>query len=194
MHSLALDGVGDANRAGLRDGRVGDERRLELGRADPLAGDVERVVRATMQKPLAVLLVRRPVAMRPDAVVAIPVRLEVAIGCIPQATRHARPGAADHELADRIDERVALGVEHIDVHARDWAAQRAGSHRQRHIAAENDRADFCAAGNIDDRDAAVAHDTEQPRVRLGIPRLTCRAEGAQCREVDRTRQLITVAL
>ena len=83
VHGLALDGVGDTNRAGLRDGRVGDESRLELGRADSFAGDVERVVRAAMQKPFAVLLVRRPVSVGPEAVVAIPIRLEVAVGGVP---------------------------------------------------------------------------------------------------------------
>ena len=43
-----------------------DRRRLELRRADALARDVERVVGAAVQEPVAVLVDRRPVAVRPD--------------------------------------------------------------------------------------------------------------------------------
>ena len=44
-----------------------DRGRLELGRPDPLAGDVERVVGAPVQEPVAVLVDRGPVAVHPDA-------------------------------------------------------------------------------------------------------------------------------
>src|SRR4051812_40103112 len=43
---LALDLVRDADRRGLTHGRMADRGRLELGRTDALAGDVQRVVGA----------------------------------------------------------------------------------------------------------------------------------------------------
>ena len=64
---LALHLVRHADRRGLAHGRVRDGGRLELGRADPLAGDVERVVGAPVQEPEPVLVDRGPVAVRPDA-------------------------------------------------------------------------------------------------------------------------------
>src|ERR1700712_2243953 len=75
-HDLALDVVGHADGAGLGHGRVADERRLVLGRPDALAGDVQRVVGAAVQEPVAVLVDRRPVAVRPDPGEAAPVGLE----------------------------------------------------------------------------------------------------------------------
>ena len=61
---LALHLVRHADRRGLGHRRVRDRRRLELGRADPLARDVERVVGAPVQEPEAVLVDRRLVALR----------------------------------------------------------------------------------------------------------------------------------
>src|SRR5437763_8560234 len=63
---LALHVVRHPHRGRLRDGRVRHDRRLELCRADPLAGDVERVVRAPVQEPVPVLVHGGPVPMRPD--------------------------------------------------------------------------------------------------------------------------------
>src|SRR5581483_4252900 len=58
--NLALHGVRDADRGRLGDDAAHDRRRLELGRADPLAGDVQRVVAAAVQVPVAVLVDRGP--------------------------------------------------------------------------------------------------------------------------------------
>ena len=62
-----LTSCGHADRAGLGHGRVADERRLVLGRPDALAGDVQGVVGAAVQEPVAVGVDRGPVAVRPDA-------------------------------------------------------------------------------------------------------------------------------
>src|SRR3954465_6333890 len=65
--NLALHLVRDAHGRGLGDRRVRDHRGLQLGRADPLPRDVERVVGAAVQEPVAVLVDRRPVAVHPHA-------------------------------------------------------------------------------------------------------------------------------
>ena len=89
---LAFHLVRDADCGRFRDGRMAHGRRLELGRPDALARDVQRVVGAPVQEPVAVLVDRRPVAVRPDTREAPPVRLEVALRVAPDAARHPRPG------------------------------------------------------------------------------------------------------
>src|SRR5215212_10782039 len=64
--TLALDRVGHADRGGLRDGRVADRRRLDLGWAEPLAGDLDGVVGAALDEPEAVLVDGGPIAVDPD--------------------------------------------------------------------------------------------------------------------------------
>src|SRR5215211_4900302 len=86
---LALDLVRDTHR-----------RRLELRRPDPLAGDVERVVGAPVQEPVAVLVDGRPVAVRPDPGEPAPVRLEIALRVAPEPARHPGKRLPAHELAD----------------------------------------------------------------------------------------------
>ena len=51
---LALDRVRDADRGRLDDRRMGRRRGLDLRRADALAGDLERVVGAAADVPVAV--------------------------------------------------------------------------------------------------------------------------------------------
>src|ERR1700730_5038168 len=97
---LALHRVRHADRCSLRHDAARDRGRLELRRPDPLACDVQRVVGAAVQIPVAVLVDRRPVAMRPHAREALPVRLEVALVVAPDSTRHARPWPAADQLAD----------------------------------------------------------------------------------------------
>ena len=57
---LALDLVRDADGGGLEDRRMRDGRALDLGRPDPLAGDLERVVGAAVDEPEAVRVDRWP--------------------------------------------------------------------------------------------------------------------------------------
>src|SRR6476619_176122 len=98
--NFALDLVGDSDRRGFGDRSVCDRSRLELCRPDPLALDVERVVGAAVQEPVAVFVDGCPVAVRPDSGKASPVRAEVALVVAPDAARHSGPGSFAHELAD----------------------------------------------------------------------------------------------
>ena len=71
-----------------------------------------------MQVPVAVLVDRGPVAVRPDAREAAPVRLEVALGVAPDAARHPGPRPPADELADLAAHRLPVGVEHVHVQRR----------------------------------------------------------------------------
>src|SRR5207302_9919364 len=90
----------------LGDGRVRHGRGLDLGGTDPLPGDLERVVRAALDVPVARVVDACPVAMDPDVREPRPIRLQVAAlfaraRIAPEAARHARPGLADDQLAHR---------------------------------------------------------------------------------------------
>src|SRR5207247_411960 len=88
------------------------QHRLHLGRPQPLARDLDRVVRSPKHVPEPVVGIDvRPVAVHPDVGKAIPVGLDVAIAIAPEAARHARPRVADHQLADLAAHRLAVGVD-----------------------------------------------------------------------------------
>src|SRR6266850_8576701 len=97
---LALHLVWHADDAGLGDGLVRDQHRLDLRGTEPLARDLERVVRASLDEPEAVLVDVRPVAVDPHVRPARPVGFLVALRVLPEALRHARPRRRDDELAD----------------------------------------------------------------------------------------------
>src|SRR5438093_422727 len=105
---LALHVVWDPDRGGFGDRAVGHRRRLELRRPDSLAGDVERVVGAAVQEPVAVFVDRRPIAVRPHSGKASPVCIEVALVVTPDAARHSGPRTFADELPDFAAQRGAV--------------------------------------------------------------------------------------
>ena len=183
--NLALHLVRDADGGGLGDGRVGDHGGLDLGRADALARDVERVVGAAVQEPVAVLVHRRPVAVHPDPGKPAPVRVEVALGVAPEAPCHPRERLPADELPDlaALDERVALLVDDVHIHPERGAAERARFDRDRRRGREKARADLGPARAVDDRAAAAADSLGEPVVRIRVPRLAGRDDDAQGGEV-----------
>src|SRR5581483_1654940 len=112
---LALHLVRDADRRGLGDDAARERGRLQLRRSDPLACDVQRVVAATVEEPVAVLVHRGPVAVRPDAGEAAPVRVEIALVVAPDPACHPGPRAPADELAHLAAHGVALRVDDVHV-------------------------------------------------------------------------------
>src|SRR5919198_1583285 len=141
---LALHLVRHADGGRLAHGRMPDRGRLELGRPDPLAGDVERVVGTAVQEPEAVLVDRRPVAVHPHAGQPRPVCVEKLLRVAPEATRHARERTAADQLADlaRADERPSLVVDDVHRHPERRASHRARLDRARDGGREEARADL----------------------------------------------------
>ena len=80
-------------------GRVLDEHRFHLRGAEPLAGNLDRVVRAAEDVPQPVIVDGRPVAMDPDVFKTGPVGLKITLLILPEATSHANPGGPNHQLA-----------------------------------------------------------------------------------------------
>ena len=132
--ALALDLVGDADGGRLGDGGMSDGRALDLGRAEPLAGNLERVVAPAVEEPEAVGVDRGPVAVGPDVGPARPVCRQVALRIVPEAPGHPRPGLRADQLANPAAERPALGVEDVDGHPQARAAEGARLQRRRSAA------------------------------------------------------------
>ena len=180
---LALDVVRHADRRRLCDPRVAERGRLELGGADPLARDVERVVGAPVEVPVAVIVDRRPVAVRPDAGEPPPVRVEVPLR-IPQMPR-VIPGHGRRQTSSPTSPRTGFPVrsEHVHVQAERRKADRALLDRLGHDHREEAGADLGPAAQVDDRDAPAAHLLGEPAVRRWIPRLAGGREDRQRREI-----------
>src|SRR5262249_41695813 len=126
---LALHLVRDADRRRLRDEPGADRGGLELGGPDPLARDVERVGAAPVEGPGAVLVDGRPVAVRPHAGEAAPVRVEVALRVATYAAGHAGPRAPADELSDLAAHGVAVRVDDVHVLPERGEAERDGLDR-----------------------------------------------------------------
>src|SRR6185295_20159368 len=176
---LAFHLVWDADRGSFGDGAVTHGRRLELGGADALAGDVERVVGASVQVPVTVLVDRRPVAVRPDSGEAPPVRVEVTLVVTPDAARHPRPGAFADELAHFAAHGRAVRSVHVHVLAERRKAERDRLDRLGDARREKAGADLGAAGAVHDRRRAAPDLVEEPTVRVLVPRLAGRAHRLQ---------------
>ena len=158
-----------------------DERALDFGGAEAVAGDVEHVVDAADDPEVAVLVAARAVTGEIHALELAPVRLLVARLVAPDATQHRGPRLADDEFAALIgSEFLAVVVHDCGVHAEKWERRGAGLCRR----GTWDRRDHVAAGfrlppRVHDRAATAADGAVIPHPRLGIDDLADRAEQAQ---------------
>src|SRR5881409_3695985 len=95
---------------------------------DAFARDLQRVVAAPLDVPVAVVIDARPVAVLPYATPATPIRREVATALVlrvlPEAARHPRPRLANDELAHGAAHRTAALVDDVGVHARHRSDER----------------------------------------------------------------------
>ena len=97
---LALQLVGNTDRGRLHHRGMRDEHGLDLGRTEPLARELDRVVGAAVQEPLAVVGDAREVAVPPHVGPARPVGLEVALAD-PATGRGSSPATASCTRARR---------------------------------------------------------------------------------------------
>ena len=98
---LALDVVRHADGSGLEHRRVGHGRALHLGRADALAGDLERVVGPALDEPVAVLVDQSP-SHRGPTCRARATSTSPGSDPGPARTRGSCPAAADATRARRL--------------------------------------------------------------------------------------------
>src|SRR5215471_15686638 len=124
-----------------------------------------------MDIPEAILVNIRPVTVHPDILPARPVGFEIALGILPEARCHPRPGLRNHEFAHFPAHRLTLLVKAVRGHARYRPVKGAGLDGRIREAGEDATRDLCAPGVIDDWRLATPHMLEEPHVGLRIPRL-----------------------
>ena len=188
---LALQGMRDADRRGFRHHGVRCERALDLGRAETLPRDRQRVVGAPVQEPEPVLVAGRPVAVHPDPREPPPVRVEVALGIAPDPPGHRRPRLPADELPHLPGpDRRALGVDDVDIHPEGGTAERARLQLGDRERREEARTHFGPTAQVDDRQRPPADLPVEPQVRIRVPGLPGRGEDPERRQVvaaDRVR-------
>ena len=121
---------------------------------------------------------------------------QVAVGVVPDAARHRRPGAWCRRARPR-SRRAPAGPSASQTSTAMPSAgppSEHGSRRHGHVAGQQAGADLGAAGDVDDRPPPLADLGEQPAPGLRVPRLARGAEGAQAREVGGARVLGAVLL
>ena len=160
--------------------RVGGRRGLDLRRPDALARDLERVVRAAPDVPVAVGVDRSPSRRGPRSRAA---GSSTSRGSDPgrSRSRASCPAAAPGSRA----RRPRRGADPPSGSTTSAAVPRhgplndAGLIGAEQVAADDPAADLRPARVVDDRQPAAADLAEVPPPALGIPRLAGRAEDAQ---------------
>src|SRR4029453_8454821 len=154
--------------------------------------DLERVVGAAGDEPEAVLIYIGPVAVDPDIRPARPVRLEVAVGILPEAGGHARPRLGDDQLAHLAADGTAVVAEHVGGHARRGAVEGARLDRGDGKRGDDAARYLRAPGVVDDGHRSAPHVLEDPAIRLSVPRLTRRPDDAKLGQLVLKRPLCAV--
>src|SRR5690606_10607536 len=129
VDALALDLVRAADHRRLGDRRMGDERALERGGAEPVAGYVEHVVDAPGDPVIAVLVAAAAIAGEISAPVGAEIGLGEALVIAVDGTHLPRPGAGDAQVARAgAGDRAAVAVDQLRHDAEEGLAGRARLH------------------------------------------------------------------
>ncbi len=191
------DGLAGGRVGGADDGRLGhlrvrDQRRLDLGRGDVVAGDEHDVVDPAEQPQVAVLVALRAVAREVEARESRPVRVDVPLVVAPDRPQHARPWVPHDEeaTAARRDRRAGV-VDHVGGDA--WQRSHRGARLAHGHAGQRRDHDGTGLGlppRVHDGAAVAADVLAVPHPRLRVDRLTHRAEQPQRREVELGRDVV----
>ena len=130
MIASPVTGSGPPTTAASATAGCDDEGALDLGRREPMAGDVHHVVDAAEQPEVALLVALRAVAGEVHAREAAPVRLLVPLRVAVDAAEHRRPRPLQHEIAAATERHgLALAVDDVGLDAgeREGRASRASS-------------------------------------------------------------------
>ena len=91
--------MGEAHYSRFGHGRVRHQRRLDLGGAHAVAGDVQHVVHPAGDPVVAILITTAAVAREVHAVVGREIGLNEALMIAPNRARLPRPGVQNHQVA-----------------------------------------------------------------------------------------------
>src|SRR5215212_763180 len=182
---LALVLVVLAHDRRLGDGRVRDERALDLHRGDAVPGDVHHVVHPTGYGVVAVLVAPGAVAGEVDVAVLGPVGLLVAPGVLVERAEHAGPRFFYHEVAGSCAlDLVPLIVVEAGLDAGEREGGAAGLQgRDTGQGGDHDPTRLRLPPGVHDRAPTTAHVLAVPHPRPGVYRLTHGSQEPQTGEV-----------
>src|SRR5690606_17188295 len=96
--------------------------------ADAFAGDLDQVVGTSGKLPGPVRIADGAVAVDPNVGPARPVGGDVSVGLLPESPGHRRPRSLHHQLPELSRDRIAVRVEHVDVHSDGWPGETTFGH------------------------------------------------------------------
>src|SRR5712671_1837010 len=181
VDALALDVVRIADDGRLGDLRVGDQRALDLGGAEAVAGDVDHIVDPAGDPIEAVGVAARSVTGEIKPLEGREIGFDEALMVAIDGSHHAGPGARQAEIAFANPvEPLAVAVDDDRLDPEERPRRRARLQRRR----AGDRGNQDAAGlglppGVDDRAAFLADIIVVPQPGFGIDRLADRAEQPQ---------------
>src|SRR5262245_30027079 len=109
--------------------------------------------------------------MEPDARPAGEIGLDIPLGVLDEAACHRRRRLFEHQIAQRIADRFAVIVHHIDIHSQTRSAERAWLDVYDRRTGKEATHELRASGDIDDRAASPSNLVKEPEVGFTIPGL-----------------------
>src|SRR5690606_29632604 len=184
VDALSLDVVREAHDRGLGDAVVADQRALDLGGADAVAADVDHVVHAPGDPPVAVGVAARAVAGEVHAGIGLEIGVDEALRIAVDAAHLPGPRVQQYQVALGLAfQEPAVGVDQGRAHAeeRDHRGARLevfGRDRARQRRDE-DAAGLGLPPGVDDRAARIADHVVVPAPGFRIDRFADAAQQAQ---------------
>ena len=190
-----------ADDGGLGHAGMPDQSRLDFGGRDAVARNVHHVVDAAQHPDVAVGVDACTVTGEVPALLGVPrpVRLLVPLRIAPDAAQHRRPRLIQHQVARHVLGLVGAGHQFLAVFvddlrrdARQRLHRRTGlGRRDTRQRRDHDRAGLGLPPGVDDRSPVAAEGIPIPAPRLGVDRLTDRAQQSQAGQVMRVGELAT---
>ena len=66
-------------------------------------------------------ITRSKIAMHPNILKPVPVRVHISLLIFPESTCHANPWLPDHQFTYFIEHRISIFIQHISVHTNHWS-------------------------------------------------------------------------
>ncbi len=195
VDGLALDRVGHADHRRLGDPRVRNERRLDLGGAETVPGNIDHVVETAHDPKIAVLVAASPVAGIVKTGKLLEIGRSIAFRIAEHAAQHPGPRPADDQMTAFVGPgQLSFFIENRRIDA----GQRPGRRPRFQGGRIGQRRDHDAAGlrlppGIDNRQAAAADVQVIPHPGFRVNRLANRTENPQRRQVLVFQRFVAIA-
>ena len=182
---LTFDFMGASDHGGFGHGVMADQRTLDFGGAEAVAGDVEHVIDAADDPEIAVLVPAGAVTGEIESGNFAPVSFLIPRAVAVNGAEHGGPGFANDEFAAHVgSDFLAVVIDDGGINAEERKRRGAGlGRRGTGERGNHDRSGFGLPPGVDDGTASGADFLVIPHPRLGVDRLADRAEEAERGEI-----------